>query len=66
MFKLQKYAYKIFAAALALFVGVFLWAGITGTRLIGDGKETYEPDGKASSGSRVRTSTGAYHRFHHK
>ena len=64
MLKFKKSVYTIFLATLTILVGVFLWAGISGTRLLGDGKETYEPDGK--SGPRTGNSTRTYHRFYHK
>ena len=52
---------------IALVLGVFAWAGASGTRVLGDGKEVFEPDGKQEtnrSGAR-----GHYYRssrFYHK
>lgn len=64
MLKLKKSAYTIFMASLTILVGIFLWAGISGTRLLGDGKGTYEPGEKTAQ--RMGTSSGTYHRFYHK
>ncbi|MBC3538225.1 hypothetical protein ACFSC6_00215 [Rufibacter sediminis] len=59
---MQKNLKKIFIAYLALVVGYFAYAGLTGTRFLGDDKEELE------AGSNSRTSSGGYrrHTFYHK
>jgi len=60
--KLNLYLYKIFLIFLGTVLSFFLYAGFTGTRLLGDDTEKYEPSGPDSHGNnRVRTS-----RFYHK
>ncbi|MGV3588792.1 MAG: hypothetical protein ACO1OF_17435 [Adhaeribacter sp.] len=60
--KLNLSLYKIFLIFLGTVLSFFLYAGLTGTRLLGDDTEKYEPSGPDSRGNtRVRTS-----RFYHK
>ncbi|WP_192820465.1 hypothetical protein [Rufibacter sp. LB8] len=52
----------IFLGYLALVVGSFSYASFTGTRLLGDDAEEFEPNGPGSQSSgRVRV-----HRYYHK
>ncbi|RNI22561.1 hypothetical protein [Rufibacter latericius] len=59
---MQKYIKQIFIGYLVVVVGYFAYAGLTGTRFLGDDKEESE----AGSGS--RSSSGGYrrHTFYHK
>ena len=52
----------IFVLYLAVVLGYFVYAGLTGTRMLGDDTEEYDPNGQSGrGGDRVRTS-----RFYHK
>ena len=57
---------KYYIAGAAFLVGVFLWAGFTGTRLLGNDTETIEdPSGPGShSGRSGRHGSRGY--FYHK
>ena len=60
--KLNLSLYNIFLIFLVTVLCFFVYAGFTGTRLLGDDTEKYEPSGPDSHGNtRVRTS-----RFYHK
>ncbi|WP_114781679.1 hypothetical protein [Botryobacter ruber] len=52
-----------FLLYLVLVLGYFVYAGMTGTRMLGDDTEQFDPSGpdRDSGGRRVRT-----HRFYHK
>lgn len=55
---------KYYIAAVLLLFGVFVWAGLTGTRLLGDDDESTETrDGNPGYGGR---SGGRASRFYHK
>jgi hypothetical protein len=52
----------IYLGYLVLVVGSFTYAGLTGTRLLGDNAEEFEPEGPGSQSSgRTRV-----HRYYHK
>ncbi len=53
---------KLFLLYLIILLSYFVYAGLTGTRVLGDDTEKYEPSGPNNRGNtRVRTS-----RFYHK
>lgn len=53
---------KLFLLYLIILLSYFVYAGLTGTRVLGDDKEKYEPSGLDNrANNRVRTS-----RFYHK
>jgi hypothetical protein len=59
---MKKLLPKIFVAYLAVVLGYFVYAGLTGTRILGDNTEKYDPSGPDGRGpNRVRSS-----RFYHK
>ena len=64
MLKFNNLTSTIFISSLTVLLGIFLWAGISGTRLLGDGKDTFSPEDQKAS--RSRSSSGTYHRFYHK
>ncbi|OIN59709.1 hypothetical protein [Arsenicibacter rosenii] len=60
---------KFYAIGAGLLLGLFIWADFTGTRLIGDDKETVEDHGQAGShhyAGRSRHYYGGRSSFHHK
>ena len=55
-------SFKLFLVYLAAVLGFFVYASVTGTRILGDDTERYEPDGPDRPGNnRIRTS-----RYYHK
>ena len=62
MRKIKFSLHNIFLLYLGAVLLFFLYAGLSGTRMLGDGTEEYDPSGPDSRGNnRVRTS-----RFYHK
>ncbi len=57
---MNKYIKQIFLGYLVLVLGFFTYAGLTGTRFLGDDKEESEGSGGRSSGGYRR------HTFYHK
>ncbi|MGV3539372.1 MAG: hypothetical protein ACO1OQ_06145 [Rufibacter sp.] len=59
---MRKHIKSIFLGFLVLVVGSFGYASFTGTRLLGDDAEEFEPSGASNhSSGRVRV-----HRYYHK
>lgn len=62
----MKKGIKIYLAFLLILLSVFGWAGLSGTRLLGDGKTVFEPEGQPNP----RSSSGIIYyrssRFYHK
>jgi hypothetical protein len=61
--EIRKIKYYVVAAVVAL--GVFTWAGFTGTRLLGDDNESKE-GANGYYGSSGRSGGRGYSRFYHK
>jgi hypothetical protein len=59
---MKKNLSKIFLVYLGVVLGYFLYGGLTGTRMLGDDTEEYDPSGLNERGNNsIRTS-----RFYHK
>ncbi|KAA9345663.1 hypothetical protein [Adhaeribacter soli] len=56
MKKFKLSTFNIFMVYLAFLLGYFVYAGFAGSRLLGDDKEEYEPEG-------VRTHSGNSHHY---
>lgn len=59
--KLKYYAVAVFVA-----LGLFIWANLTGTRLMGDDKESVEGANGYYRSGHVSGGRSGYSRFYHK
>jgi hypothetical protein len=55
-------SYKIFLVYLAVVLGFFVYAGITGTRILGDDTDKYDPDGPDGRGNNRIRHSRSYHK----
>ncbi|PRY07419.1 hypothetical protein CLV24_12368 [Pontibacter ummariensis] len=54
--------YKLFLAYLALVLSFFVYTSATGTRILGDDKEEFEPNGASTGGSTGYRGSRYYHK----